>query len=319
MKLAEAPLPTIPLTHTLPLTKAAVVAESTWLRDIVLLVKPRLSLMVLFTVAVGFFLGSVGAPNLVLLLHALVGTALVAAGASILNQVLECDTDRRMERTRNRPLPAGRIQPHEALRWGALTACLGIIYLAALVNPLTGLLSFVTLATYVFAYTPLKRWTTFNTLVGAIPGALPPVMGWAAATNEVSAAAGTLFAILFLWQFPHFWAIAWMYRDDYARAGLRMLPVLDKTGGQMTGRLMVQHCLILIPASLGPVLMNLAGPRYMVGAVALGAMFLLFALRFMLNPSDARARHVLYASLVYLPCVLLIWLLDGTYLAFAGL
>jgi protoheme IX farnesyltransferase len=311
MKIIEAPLTTLPLTPPRSLPESAVPVTRSRLADYVMLAKPRLTLMVLFTVAAGFVLASRGAVNGVLLLNTLLGTALVAAGASALNQLLERGTDARMERTRQRPLPAGRLKPREVLRFGALTACAGFVYLTVAVNPLTGLLAVVTLASYVFAYTPLKRKTTLNTLVGAVPGALPPVMGWAAASGAIGLEAGTLFLILFLWQFPHFWAIAWLYRNDYARAGLRMVPVLDRDGGHMTGRLMVHHCLVLIPASLGPVLLHMAGPRYFLGAVALGAMFLAFALRFLFQPSDRRARHMLWASLVYLPALLTLLIADG--------
>jgi protoheme IX farnesyltransferase len=310
MRIIQAPLTSVPLVPAQPLREPIVRAHHR-LADYVALVKPRLSLLVLFTVAGGFLMASRGAADWLLLVYTLVGTALVAAGASALNQLLERDTDARMQRTRYRPLPAGRLHPAEVLRFGVLMACAGLVCLATLVNPLTGFLAVVTLATYVFVYTPLKRMTTFNTLVGAVPGALPPVMGWAAASGAINLEAGALFLILFLWQFPHFWAIAWIYRDDYARAGLRMVPVLDRGGGHMTGRLMVHHCLVLIPASLGPVLLHMAGPRYLLGAVGLGVMFLTFAFRFLWQPSDQRARHMLWASLLYLPALLLFLVLDG--------
>ncbi len=289
------------------------------LADYLALAKPRISVMVLFTVAVGFLLASAGSPDWALLAHALVGVGLVAVGTNALNQYLERDVDARMERTRDRPLPAGRLTPIAALRFGVLTACAGFVYLAALVNPLTALLSVATLSGYVFAYTPLKPKTTFNTLVGAVPGAVPPVLGWTAAVDALGLEAGILFLILFLWQFPHFWAIAWIYRDDYARAGLRMVPVLDREAGRLTGRLMVQQCLVLVLASTAPVFVGMAGPRYLWGALLAGAVFAAYTVRFLLSPSNQRARHVLRASLIYLPVIWILLLLDGPYLVFPEL
>ena len=285
MKLIDAPVATLPLIDLQPLTRTAVPLTSA-LADYAQMVKPRLTLMVLFTVAVGYVVGAGGAMDWGVFCQVLAGTALVAAGASALNQLLERQTDALMRRTRNRPLPAGRRTPRQALRFGVLTACAGFIYLAALVNPLTALVAAVTLGLYVFVYTPLKRRTAFNTLVGAVPGALPPVIGWAAATGTLELGALSLFLLLFLWQFPHFWAIAWLYREDYGRAGLKMVPLADREEGRLTGRLMVQNCLVLIPVSLGPVLMNLAGPRYFWIALVLGAGFLTFAARFLLSPSN---------------------------------
>jgi heme o synthase len=287
--------------------------------DYMALAKPRISVMVLFTVSAGFLLASAGSPDWLLLVHSLIGVGLVAAGTNALNQYLERDVDARMERTKDRPVPAGRLRPIEALAFGVLTACVGFVYLAVLVNPLTAFLAVVTLGLYVFAYTPLKRRTTFNTLVGAIPGALPPVLGWTAAVNGLNLEAWTLFLILFLWQFPHFWAIAWLHRHDYARAGLRMLPLRDREGGRMTGRLMVQQCLVLVLASVAPAFIGLAGPRFFWGALLAGGMFTAYAVRFLLTPSDQRARHVLRASLVYLPVIWMMLLLDGPFMVFPEL
>ncbi len=300
MKLMEAPVTSLPLSRTTPAVEPLPIVRSR-LADYLVLVKARLSLMVLFTVAVGFILGAGGTPDWLLLVHTLVGTGLVAAGASALNQLLERDADALMERTQDRPVPAGRIDRSEALRFGVLTSVAGFLYLAILVNPLTSFLAVVTLASYLFAYTPLKRVTAWNTLVGAIPGALPPVMGWAAATGGIDAGAASLFLIVFLWQFPHFWAIAWLYREDYARAGMKMVPILDREEGRMTGRLMVHHCLLLLIAGVVPYLAGMAGQVYFLGATVLGLAFLGFAFRFLLDSSDVRARHVLWASLVYLP------------------
>jgi protoheme IX farnesyltransferase len=309
MKTLEAPAASV----ALPSVSAETVrlAVNSRFLDHVELVKPRLSLMVLFTVAVGFLLASPASIHAALLVHTLIGTALVAAGASALNQLAERDVDRLMRRTRNRPLPAGRLQPAEALRFGVLTACAGFAYLAILVNPLTSLLGVLTLACYVFVYTPLKRRSTMNTLVGAVAGALPPLMGWAAATGGLAAGAVCLFLILFLWQLPHFWAIAWIHREDYARAGLRMVPVLDRQGGKLTGRLMVQHSFLLLLASLGPAMIGLAGPRYVLAAVVLGGLFACSSWAFLMQPENERGRYVLWASLVYLPLLLTLLVLDG--------
>ncbi len=275
------------------------------------LTKPRIMIMALVTVAVGAFVAAKGSLDTVLLLHALVGTGLVAAGSSVLNQVLETETDARMRRTQNRPLPAGRVAVAEALGFGVLLSVLGVNYLCVLVNPLTGLLAIATLVLYVFVYTPLKRVTSFNTLVGAVPGALPPVMGWSAVRGSLDAQAWTLFLILFLWQFPHFLAIAWIYRDDYSRAGLKMLPVVDLSGA-MTGRQMIWYSLALVPASLGPFFMRFAGPAYVVGALTLSIVLLGFAVVFACVVSQANARNLMRASLIYLPALLVLMMLDLT-------
>jgi protoheme IX farnesyltransferase len=317
MKIIDMPLRTLPLTEREPLAERLLPLRQLC-RDVAELVKLRLTLMVLFTVAIGYLCGSAGAINWWIFSSALLGTALVAAGASALNQYLETASDRLMIRTQHRPLPAGRLGHRTALRLGVLAACVGFVYLALAVNPLAALVAVVTLLSYVFAYTPLKRITSLNTLVGAIPGALPPLIGWAAAANTLNVEAMSLFFILFFWQFPHFWAIAWLYRDDYERAELKMLPGLDHEGGRMTGRLMLQSALALLIASLGPVLLGISGPRYAWCAVALGVVFVAFAVRFLVQPSQERARHVLWASLIYLPVVLLVLVLDGPLLGFLG-
>ncbi|MCS6975558.1 MAG: heme o synthase [Gemmatales bacterium] len=286
--------------------------------DYVQLAKPRLTTMVLFTVAVGFFAAAMPGSSLLPLLHALLGTALVAAGAGALNQLLEKDADAIMRRTRRRPLPAGRLSPSAVLRFGVMTSCLGLGYLATLVNPSAAAVAGLTLALYVFAYTPLKRITALNTMIGAVPGALPPVIGVLAAGGGLDFVAGILFLIVFLWQFPHFWAIAWLYRDDYRRAGLQMLSTQDSEDGRLTARFMVQGCLMLLLASLLPFLAGLSGPRYVLVVLAIGGLFIATAIRFLLAPSAERARQVLWASLVYLPVVLTALLLDGPWLILAG-
>jgi protoheme IX farnesyltransferase len=242
-------------------------------------------------------------------LHTLVGTGLVAAGASALNQWLERHSDALMRRTENRPLPAGRLLPAEVICFGMTLGIGGLVYLAVVVRqPLTVLVAGFTFLSYVFLYTPLKRKTTLNTLVGAVPGALPPVIGWTAMTGALTGEALTLFLIVFLWQVPHFLAIAWIYRDDYARAGLQMLPALDERGA-VTGRQMLLYSLTLVPVSLFPVLGGQAGVVYAAGAVGLGLVFVRAVLGFCGSASIRQARKVLHASLVYLPVLLALLLL----------
>src|SRR5262245_54849705 len=254
--------------------------------DYVTLTKPRVAILVLFTVAAGGLLANPSRADLGALLHTLLGTALVAAGASALNQLLERQSDALMRRTENRPLPSGRLQPGEVFLFGLGLGVVGLTYLAVtLRQPLYVLVAGFTFVSYVFLYTPLKRRTTLNTLVGAVPGAMPPVIGWTAMGGSLGPEVGGLFAILFLWQVPHFLAIAWIYRNDYARAGLRMLPVVDETGA-MTARQMLCYSLALIPVSLTPVLLSQAGLFFAAGAVILGLVFVLAALAFMRQPCD---------------------------------
>jgi heme o synthase len=279
------------------------------LADYAALVRPRMLVLVLFTVATGAALAAGGMPHWGVLLHTVFGTALVAAGASALNQLLERDTDALMRRTENRPLPAGRLLPAEVLAFGAGTGVLGVAYLAlSLPQPTAAVLAALTFASYVGLYTPLKRVTTVHTLVGAVPGALPPLIGWAAVRGRLDAEALALFGLLFLWQVPHFLAIAWIYREDYARAGLKMLPVVDESG-TLSGRQMVSYCLALIPVSLVPVLFGRGGPVYLVGAALLGLCFLGCAVGFARGASTPRAWRVMRASLIYLPAVLALMLL----------
>jgi protoheme IX farnesyltransferase len=288
------------------------------LADYVELTRLRIAVMVLFTEAAGFCLASAGAPDLARLLHTVFGTALVVAGATALNQVLERHSDALMERTRNRPLPSGRIQPLEALLFGVSLALAGLAYLALTIRqPLAILAAAFALASYVFLYTPLKRKTTLNTLVGAIPGAMPPVIGWTAVTNSFDPAAAVLFAILFLWQVPHFLAIAWIYRADYARAGLRMLPVLDRSGNR-TARCMVGYSLALLLVSLVPSALGWTGVVYLLGASVLGVGFVACAFGFWRTRSVAQARRVLWVSLVYLPALLTVLLVEGVFKSWAG-
>ena len=267
------------------------------------LFKMRLTTLVLLTTFVGFYAGWRGPMAWGLLLHAMLGTALLAAGASALNQLLERDYDAKMRRTQDRPLPSGRITPEAALLIGGVCAGAGLADLALAVNLLTAWLGALTLASYLLVYTPLKRLTTLNTAIGAIPGALPPLMGWTAARGEISGGGWSLFAILFFWQLPHFLAIAWIYREDYARAGFVMLPVLDPSGAR-TGKQALSHTLGLLPVSLCPFLFGLAGPVYLAGALALGAGLLWSAWAFSRRISVAGARRLFYASIIYLPLLL---------------
>lgn len=281
------------------------------LADFVELTKPRIAGLVLFTVAAGALLAPTGSLRIGVLCHALFGTGLIAAGASALNQWLERHSDALMRRTENRPLPSGRLLPGEVFCFGMALGVGGLLYLAVTVRqPLTVMVAAVTFVSYVFLYTPLKRKTTLNTLIGAVPGALPPVIGWTAMTGTLGAGGLTLFLILFIWQVPHFLAIAWIYRDDYARAGLWMLPVID-VQGSATSRQMLLYCVTLIPVSLLPVLSRQAGMVYALGALGLGFVFLRAVVGFCGDRSVGQARKVLHASLMYLPVLLALLLLES--------
>jgi protoheme IX farnesyltransferase len=282
--------------------------EKSWTAVFADLVKARLTTLVLLTTFVGFYVGGRGAQNFALMFHTLFGTALVAAGAAALNQLLEREYDAKMRRTASRPLPSGRLQPTTVAIFGGVCSVAGLIYLALLVNLLTSVLGAVTLVSYLFIYTPLKRVTWANTLVGAIPGALPPLMGWTAARNELGGEGWALFAILAFWQLPHFFAIAWMYRDDYAKAGFIMLPNVDADGSR-TGQQAVVNTVALFAASLCPFFFKMAGTTYLVAAIILGAGFLFYAVQFSRQLTVVRARQLFLASIIYLPLLLaaLVW------------
>lgn len=279
------------------------------IQDYLSLAKPRVTLMVLITMAFGFYLGARGAVDAVLLFSALAGTALVAGGTSALNQYLERELDAKMLRTKNRPLPAGRIPPVNALAFGVIIAIAGILLLAWRVNTLTALLAALTLTSYVFLYTPLKQKSHLSTLVGAVPGALPPMGGWTAARGEIGIEAWVLFAILFLWQLPHFLAIAWMYREDYARGGFPMLPVIDPEG-RSTGRQILSNCLALLPVSLLPSLLGISGSTYFFGALISGLIFFGCGVAVHFQRNNLSARRLMRASLIYLPFLFLLMALD---------
>jgi protoheme IX farnesyltransferase len=277
--------------------------------DYLELTKPRITFLVTLTALVGFVMASPGGVSAGALLAALAGTALVAAGASAWNMLLERETDARMLRTRGRPLPAGRLRPLEAGLFGSLLTACGLLELLWFSRPLAAAVAFVTWASYVFLYTPLKRRTSLSTLIGAVPGALPPVIGWAAARNSLEPGAFVLFAILFLWQVPHFLAIAWIYREDYERGGLPMLPVLDPEG-RLTGRQAVAHSLALLLVSLGPTAGGMAGQTYMVGALVLGLALTAVALRAAVLRTVPAARGLFLASVVYLTALCTLLLVD---------
>ena len=281
------------------------------LRDFYELTKPRMNLLVVITTLVGFFMAAKNTAilNWALLAHVIFGTALTAAGASVLNQYVERDLDRLMPRTANRPLPTGRIQAIEALSLGVAFSAVGVLYLAIFVNPLTALLGAATLGSYVWVYTPMKRVTTLCTIVGAIPGAIPPMMGFTALNGQISAKALALFGILFLWQMPHFLAIAVMYKDDYAAGGFKMLPCVDPDL-RATGRQIVVYALALIPVSLMPFGLRMAGVAYLGGAIILGGIFLSFGILAAMSRSRNDARKLFFVSIIYLPLLLGLLMLD---------
>jgi protoheme IX farnesyltransferase len=285
------------------------VAEKSWGSVYCELFKARLNFLVLLTTMTGFYLGSRAQVPWRLMLETVLGTALMAGGASALNQLWEQKHDAKMRRTRERPLPSGRLRRVTVLGVGAACALLGLVYLIMTANLATGLLGAVTLVTYVFVYTPLKRLTSLNTAVGAVAGALPSLLGWTAAQGQLSGKGWVLFAILALWQLPHFMAIAWIYRDDYNSAGFRMLPSLDPQG-RLTGLAAFTTSLALLPTALCPSLLKLTGLVYFLGALGLSLIFLWYVVRFWHAPTEPRARRLFLASLAYLPLLLALMVLD---------
>jgi len=273
------------------------------LNDLALLTKLRLTFLVIVTTFIGFFLGSTGGINWLLLFNVLLGTFLAACGAAVLNQYIEMDLDGLMDRTKDRPLPTKRMQPVDALRLGVILAVGGSFYLLITVNLLTCFLSALTLILYLFLYTPMKRKTYLSTFVGAIPGAIPPVMGWTAVQNNLSIEAWVLFAILFVWQLPHFFAISWMYRSDFKRAGFPLLGVIDETGNRM-GKYMMAFLSFLIVVTVLPSSIEIAGSIYFYGALILGVCFLGTGVNFARQKTDDAARIVFFASIIYLPLLL---------------
>jgi len=291
------------------LSTSALAASRSVAADYLELTKPRITFMVVLMAVVGFVMGSPGTVGVAALSAALLGTGLVAAGASALNMLFERHTDGLMVRTRNRPLPSGRLRPAEALAFGMSLTASGLLELFWTSGPVAAAVAFTTWATYLFLYTPLKTRTSFSTIVGAFPGALPPVIGWAAARGSVDHGAFLLFAIQFLWQIPHFLAIAWIFREDYARGGFPMLPVLD-ADGRITGRQALANSVALLLVSLTPTAAGMAGRVYFLGALLLGTAFVAVAWRAATVRSAPAARALFLASLVYLPAVSALLLTD---------
>ncbi len=269
------------------------------MRDFIALTKPGLVIMLVLTTCVGFYLGSDGPVDWLKLLHTLIGTTLAAGGTLALNQFIERDRDALMKRTRERPLPAGKLRPAQAFGFGVAITVAGLLYLALVVNVLSSGVTAAITITYLFLYTPLKHRTTLSTVFGAIPGALPPVTGWAASRNELGLEAGVLFAILFLWQMPHALALAWLFREDYARAGFQLLPAVDPDGRFTSVQILV-NCLALTAFSLVPTILGIAGVLYFYAALTAGLGLLAFAIHLTVTRTLASARNLFFASLVFL-------------------
>jgi protoheme IX farnesyltransferase len=273
------------------------------------LTKPRIAFMLVLTSAAGFYLGTPESFEIVLFVNAMIGIALLAFGVATLNQFLERRTDALMERTAGRPLPTSKISPNEALIFGIAQCATAELYLWILVNGLTAVLGLTVIVGYVLLYTPLKTRTTASTAIGAIPGAMPPLMGWTAAADQINLAAWTLFTLLFLWQFPHFLAIAWMYKEQYARAGILMLPVVERDG-RVTARQIVIFTLMLLPLSVTPYFLGLSGVFYLIGSVILGAWFLRASIEMARAKTVAKARKLLLVSVLYLPLIFLLMVIN---------
>jgi protoheme IX farnesyltransferase len=278
------------------------------LGSLVELTKPRITFLIVLTAAAAFSLASKGAVNYTTLFHALFGIALLSSGIATINQYMERDLDQRMRRTASRPLPTQKLTPASALAFGLGLTISAEVYLAVLVNLLTAGLGLAVVVGYLGLYTPLKTRTSLSTVIGAFPGAMPPLLGWSAATNSLNLEAWTLFAILFIWQFPHFLAIAWMYREDYGRAGIVMLPVVEPEG-RLTAQQVVLWALLLVPVSLFPAALGTTGPIYFYGALALGLIFLGTSVQAALSFTRHGARRLLFASVLYLPLLLglMVW------------
>jgi len=299
----HAPVDAPPIPLAVDRRSGAVVA------DYVALTKPRLNFLVVATSAAGYYLGAAGTVDGAAMAEAVAGTALVAGGAAVLNQLYERDTDALMRRTRMRPLPAGRVVPTDAGLFGAALSLGGLALLAARTNWLAAGLALITLLVYLAVYTPMKRRTSAATLVGAVPGGLPALIGWTASHGGVAIGGAALFAIVFLWQIPHFMAIAWLYRDDYGKAGFPMLPVIDPDGIR-AGRHAVAYAAALVPVALVPTITGLAGTTYLIAAALLGAGLLALAVRFWRERTDAAARALFFGSIVYLPLIWIVLVAD---------
>ena len=292
------------MTHALPHAQ-----RSSTFSDYVALTKPRLNLLVVLTSAAGYYLGAVSSPDLMKMAQAVLGTALVAGGSAVLNQVYERDTDARMRRTRLRPLPDQRVAPQEAAVFGTVLSAAGLGILALATNWVAAALALATLVIYLAGYTPMKRTSDLSTLVGAVPGALPAVIGWSASRGDIAIGGWTLFAIVFLWQIPHFMAIAWMYRDDYRSAGFPMLPVVEPDG-RRTGQQALLYSAALLPVSIGPTVVGLAGWVYFGLALVLGIALFALSAAFARARTDRSARTLFLASIIYLPLIWAAMVLD---------
>ena len=273
------------------------------------LTKPRIAFMLVLTSAAGFYLGNIGTFNWILFANAMIGIALLAFGVATLNQWIERRTDALMDRTAKRPLPSGKLTANEAFIFGVLQTLVAQVYLFFLVNPLTAALGVVVIIGYVFLYTPLKTKTSVSTAIGAIPGAMPPLMGWTSSANEITSGAWALSAVLFLWQLPHFPAIAGMYRDQYAKAGILMLPVVESSG-RMTARQIVLFTIMLVPVSVAPFFIGFAGVIFLIGAIVLGIWFLFESIAAARAKTVERNRRLLLTSVIYLPLYFLLLSLD---------
>jgi heme o synthase len=273
------------------------------------LTKPRIAFMLVLTAAAGFYLGAPEGFEIGLFVNSMAAITLLAFGVATLNQYIEREIDTKMERTAKRPLPTSKVTPTEALIFGTLLCIVAETYLFLAVNPLTAVLGLVVIVGYVFLYTPLKTRTTVSTAIGAIPGAMPPLMGWTASANEITLGAWFLFAMIFFWQFPHFLAIAWMYREQYAKAGIKMLPVVEKDG-KITAQQIVIFTVMLLPVSLAPFFLGFSGPIYLVGAIILGIWFLVMSIRTARAKSVEKARKLLLVSVLYLPVIFALMVLN---------
>ena len=292
-----------------PIATVAAATTGEKVRAFVALSKPRIALMLVLIAAAGFYLGTNANFNWLLFVNSMIGIALLSFGASTLNQFIERETDVLMERTSRRPLPTKKLTAQQALIFGVLLCAAAEIYLFFLVNPLTAILGLTVIVGYVLLYTPLKTRTTLSTVIGAFPGAMPPLMGWTAAANEITVPAWVLFAILFFWQFPHFLAIAWLYRHEYAKAGIMMLPVVEPSG-RLTAQQIVVFSLLLLPLSLAPFFIGLTGVVYLIGAAVLGLWFVWQSVQFARNKDNKVAKMVLRVSIIYLPLLFLLAVLN---------
>jgi len=296
-------------TASAPATRSGLADMRARAADYVALAKPRLNVLVVVTALAGYYMGLRGSVDVLLLLHVLMGTALVAGGSSVYNQVIEVDTDGMMRRTRARPLPSGRLTPRAARIFATVLSTVGIAQLALGVNVLSAAIAVVTLLTYTVFYTPLKKRSSLATVVGGVSGALPPLIGWAAARNSLSIEAWILFGIVFLWQMPHFLAIAWTYREDYKRAGFPLLPVIEPDGAS-TGRQALIYAAALLPLSLAPTAVKMTGLAYLIAAAVLGLAFVWLSARFAWRRSAPAAKGLFVGSIVYLPLLWILMVLD---------